>query len=336
MSSELKRVALDFDWPLNKVWSGYLNDVEDTSVECDLCEGSGLSPFAQSLKDKWEGHAPFHPKETGSTPFTPTDEGMVEYVTRKINFDEETLEYYRKAHESFSAGLRHLFFDEYRSSVMQFEAKWGVKLDREVIDEIDPVVLTEAIRLCNMYNSRFSHHLDDADVEALLADGRLKDLTHDFAPGQGWTEKSPKVTPSARAVNLWSLSGFGHDGMNQHVVLRARCERAGEPMMCSRCDGDGEIQSEENRALRDAWEPTEPPAGEGYQLWETISDGAPISPVFETPEALAQWLHENLKRKGLTESEWLSVLQAGGAPVSMAMVDGKMMNGEQFVARGKA
>lgn len=34
---------------------------------------------------------------------------------------------------------------------------------------------------------------------------------------------------------------------------------------------------------------TEPPDGEGWQLWQTVSDG-PISPVFETAAELIEWM----------------------------------------------
>lgn len=37
----------------------------------------------------------------------------------------------------------------------------------------------------------------------------------------------------------------------------------------------------------------EPPAGEGYQLWETTTEGSPASPVFETLDALCEWCEEN-------------------------------------------
>lgn len=37
----------------------------------------------------------------------------------------------------------------------------------------------------------------------------------------------------------------------------------------------------------------EVPEGEGYQLWETTSEGSPISPVFETLEALCEWCEDN-------------------------------------------
>jgi hypothetical protein len=33
----------------------------------------------------------------------------------------------------------------------------------------------------------------------------------------------------------------------------------------------------------------EPPEGPGWQLWQTVSDG-PISPVFDTPEKLVEWM----------------------------------------------
>lgn len=42
-----------------------------------------------------------------------------------------------------------------------------------------------------------------------------------------------------------------------------------------------------------AWERTEPPEGEGWQLWQTISEGGPISPVFDTPEKLAFYATTN-------------------------------------------
>lgn len=35
---------------------------------------------------------------------------------------------------------------------------------------------------------------------------------------------------------------------------------------------------------------TEPPAGDGWQVWETVSDGSPITPVLPTAEALVEYL----------------------------------------------
>jgi hypothetical protein len=38
------------------------------------------------------------------------------------------------------------------------------------------------------------------------------------------------------------------------------------------------------------WAPTEPPAGDGWQVWETVSEGSPITPVFPTADALVAHL----------------------------------------------
>ena len=70
MGRELKRVPLDFQWPLNKVWAGFLNP-HHTAVECPHCAGTGSSPTARHLKDQWYGNAAFQPADRGSVPFTP-------------------------------------------------------------------------------------------------------------------------------------------------------------------------------------------------------------------------------------------------------------------------
>ena len=58
---------------------------------------------------------------------------------------------------------------------------------------------------------------------------------------------------------------------------------------CAHCDGEGiHWPSAEAKQAYDDWKPTDPPKGEGYQIWETVSDGSTISPVFATPEELAQ------------------------------------------------
>ena len=58
----------------------------------------------------------------------------------------------------------------------------------------------------------------------------------------------------------------------------------------------------------------EPPKGEGYQLWETTSEGSPISPVFETLDKLCEWSEVNAPTFGnfrTTKEEWKQMLQNG-------------------------
>ena len=55
---------------------------------------------------------------------------------------------------------------------------------------------------------------------------------------------------------------------------------------CPVCLGHG-VHPDTQEAY-EAWKPTAPPTGEGWQLWETTSEGSPITPVFATPEDLAR------------------------------------------------
>ncbi len=51
----------------------------------------------------------------------------------------------------------------------------------------------------------------------------------------------------------------------------------------------GEALDPAARVAHEAWRKTEPPRGEGYQLWTTTSEGAPLSPVFATLDELCAW-----------------------------------------------
>jgi hypothetical protein len=84
---------------------------------------------------------------------------------------------------------------------------------------------------------------------------------------------------------------------------------------CGRCHGaevDPDVQT-----LFDAWEAmeTDPPAGEGWQMWETVGEGSPVSPVCETPEKLAEYMTENpWSIHKATYEQWLRMIACGYAP----------------------
>lgn len=55
----------------------------------------------------------------------------------------------------------------------------------------------------------------------------------------------------------------------------------------------------------------DPPTGEGYQLWETTTEGSPISPVFDSPEELAAWcaLHATIfGSETMDYEQWLRMI----------------------------
>jgi hypothetical protein len=64
----------------------------------------------------------------------------------------------------------------------------------------------------------------------------------------------------------------------------------------------------------DAWQGTDPPEGEGWQLWETTSEGSPVSPVFPSAEELADWCADNatwFADARWTRDQWLRSFLAG-------------------------
>lgn len=134
----------------------------------------------------------------------------------------------------------------------------------------------ERARLAALFNSAWSHHLIQDDVDVLWEDGRLRDF---------------KKKPSAQQVNEWSICGFGHDAINCWLVLKAHCKKTRAAISCKDCKGAGSVwdsTASKRRAAR--WKSQEPPTGEGWQVWETVTEGSPISPVFATAEGLAEHL----------------------------------------------
>jgi len=201
----------------------------------------------------------------------------------------------------------------------------------------ETAIRIEAERLCAHWYGSWSHHLDQSDVDALIAGDRLRDLTHRWeGPGVGHIATGHH--PSAAEVNDWSIAGMGHDSINQWIVCDAECERLGIEKRCAVCSGEGAIwRDAEQAAAHDAWEPTPPPTGEGWQMWETTSEGSPISPVFSTTEALARWLSETgasaFGGQPATYDEWLNMIEGAGMAMSMVSRGGEIVSGVEALAR---
>ncbi len=57
----------------------------------------------------------------------------------------------------------------------------------------------------------------------------------------------------------------------------------------------------------------EPPKGPGWQMW-TTTDEAPMSPVFKTPEQLADWLTDTkasaFAHQKASREEWLAMIRS--------------------------
>lgn len=105
--------------------------------------------------------------------------------------------------------------------------------------------------------------------------------------------------------------------------------------------------AEIEEGLRDGWLKGEPPhygipcmpnwpeqERTHYQMYETVTEGTPLSPVMESPEALAHWLFEHKANAGagMTASyeAWLRVCRGGYAP-SMVIGGGRIMSGVEGI-----
>lgn len=260
---------------------------------------NGYSPQAQNLYDLWYGKLPFDPASTGSTPLRHDTPAVRAFAERNVG----------NAPDYYGTGER--------------------------------AIVREGRRLADMWNGMWSHHLTQDDVNALLAAGRLRDLTH------AWSEKTrklekiePPVTPTAAQVNDWSLCGFGHDGINASVVIRARCEREGVGDTCPTCEGHASTEAYPGqRAEAEAWEPTDPPEGDGWQLWETVTEGSPISPACSSAEDLAHWMSSPAYTWGAVKGDAdrptyetaLKFIMGGWAPTFVSSARTGVVSGVEWV-----
>lgn len=133
-------------------------------------------------------------------------------------------------------------------------------------------------------------------------------------------------------------SFFGHDACDKWSAAKKVIAAAGLPEdwgICQVCKGEGTIwDSPEDEQAAEAWTSTEPPTGDGYQIWETVSEGSPISPVFATPEELARHMAGTKwgADKGSSYESWLRFINGPGWVPSMVMDSAGIRTGADAVS----
>jgi len=75
-----------------------------------------------------------------------------------------------------------------------------------------------------------------------------------------------------------------------------------------------------------------------FQMYETCTEGTPISPVMESPEALARWLADNgasaFGKQTATYEQWLATIGCGSV-VSAVLTKKGLVSGVEFMGDKK-
>lgn len=276
MGREVHRVPLDFDWPMNRRWKGYVNPYYEKRHDCPACEGTGYNKVGKFLSDSWYRY---------------TAQGM------------------------FGA-----FFGDNILSAWTRQRLLRAGWPEYVADNIEMAKKFQFTTL-----THWSDKLDQDEVDALIENGRLMDFTHTWTKDDGWQPKEYAPRPTPGEVAVWGAGSTGHDGINQSICVKARAKRFGiTDIKCEKCGGSGEFWADPEDAIRaEAWQRSDPPKGDGWQMWETTSEGSPISPVFATPEELARWLADTkastFGRMTADYETWLKMIKGSGWASSIMM-----------------
>lgn len=298
MGRQVKRVPVDFDWPIDQVWEGYTNPFYEQKVICTSCDGVGYSPEAKRLYDQWYGTVDFDPKSIGAEPLQIDNSALRQHCEDKIRFSIQRCAGDRR-YEYYTQGGR-----------ISYEA----------------AVEKEIQRMFDLWSRQWSVQLCQDDADALVKSGKLNELQSQYPDGH-------KLT--AAEVNDLLMLSPGYEGYGiLFVCIKARAKRENiEELYCRTCAGDGLMwlsKEVEKNALE--WKPTEPPNGNAYQIWEHVTAGSPVSPPFLNPEDLAHWMVENDSRitRDVDYDGWLKFILAEGQSISAAPLNGELVSGVRY------
>lgn len=157
---------------------------------------------------------------------------------------------------------------------------------------------------------------------------------HFYSTARG-TRPTPDIAELIEGLTgreLHPLSSNGWTIANKVIAAAGLPEKWG---WCTACDGEGRTDKYEGQSAEaEAWVPTEPPAGDGWQVWETVSEGSPISPVFADREGLVDWLCSPAYTWGvstpMSREQAARFVESAWAP-SLVATSAGVVAGEQWV-----
>ncbi|UTC28789.1 hypothetical protein MARCHEWKA_02770 [Brevundimonas phage vB_BpoS-Marchewka] len=300
MGRSVKRVALDFVAPMT-AWAGYIRPDEGVST-CPDCGGLAQSPFANHLQSLWWGQ---HGEDY-------TQQGDAAGAHRWTAEDPE-IRHQAQRSVMASPGFYVNALTEMQRFIAAQRPETPLTEDDLGRPEVEAAIVREAARLAALHNTKWMARLTDTDLEAILAaeHGIPPHLTGTFdREAKVWVPFDPAPVFTARQISAMNLS---HSQIGQSACMDRVIREAGESWDCPNpdCHGGAVYDSPGIKAALDAWVRTEPPEGEGWQMWQTVSDG-PISPVFATAHGLAHWMARSRYSDGLSSAQWLKFITGPG------------------------
>ena len=258
MGRELKRVPLNFDWPINMIWAGYLNPHRAS------CPEEGKTCFnGHTAAGQW-----------------------LESICRLMGLLAEQALEAPQAEERRARGCiyPHPYLEEWsqapRTSVP--DAVIQAIRDKDPQDEVQR-------------NLAFERAYRAHPPKLLPLTPELQHLIEALA--------GKKARVMMGGGFAWSLA--------KRLKEFAGVKEDDNWGICPVCKGhniDPAIYE-----AHEAWTSTDPPKGEGYQLWTTTNEGSPMSPVFATLDELCAWCEPNASVFGYqktTKERWREMLDA--------------------------
>lgn len=205
----------------------------------------------------------------------------------------------------------------------------------------------EKCKLCDGYGITIARQRLTDLVSLLMISGedaadsvrRGRDRCHPYLVNDGLFNTSGKLCGADMTELTAGLAGrqpcfLGHDGCDRYVATTKVIAAAGlDPDkwgICPNCSGHGVPNGKWE--LWEAWKGEDPPVGDGYQIWETTTEGSPISPVFATVEDLARWMAAN---EGGEYDSWMRFIQSGKTAPSFVVGPNGVQSGVDYVAEGE-
>lgn len=356
MGREIKRVPLDFDWPLNKRWEGYVNA---HYAECVTCSGQGVGIRAQRLDEFMRNlcsagrESSVRPDNYVSPPIKQVDDELNQHAFIMVKLSGGGIDRYERILEENKLPYwpwPHLDPVETLLAAADLPADWGGPLEREIIYRLAKLTPPEHQYDCHhATRNRATGELTLLEQKRVFYPGqpidhskdpvenfpspilgelgihdpgtRMHELVHalGFEPDIfGSTYWRPTMEMFSR---IFRYLGWKPDEISEYGTEYYHWDRCGD------CDGRGIPVA--NQEACDAWEESDPPEGDGWQVWETVTEGSPITPVFATGDELIEHLvtlGDGSSRTYSREGATAFVKGAGWAP-SGVITGGKMYSG---------